>query len=172
MRLPGILNKCERKTCIALLILYLIKIKNMSELLYRKALETDIDYLLQLRKETMSEHLINSGIISNDEDQLLRINYLFDQAKIVMLNNENVGLLKLDEKENRIEIVQIQIDPKFQKKGIGKQIIEAVIKNALAQNKELVLSVLKANPAKELYERLGFKIIGEDEFSFMMLFTI
>lgn len=144
----------------------------MSELVYRKALETDIDYLLQLRKETMSEHLINSGIISNDEDQLLRINYLFDQAKIVMLNNENVGLLKLDEKENRIEIVQIQIDPKFQKKGLGQQIIKEVIKNALAQNKELVLSVLKANPAKELYERLGFKIIGEDEFSFMMLFTI
>ncbi len=144
----------------------------MNELVYRKALETDIDYLLQLRKETMSEHLINSGIISNDEDQLLRINYLFDQAKIVMLNNQNVGLLKLDEKENRIEIVQIQIDPKFQKKGIGQQIIEAVIKNALAEKKELVLSVLKANPAKELYERLGFKIIGEDEFSFMMLFTI
>lgn len=144
----------------------------MSELLYRKALETDIEYLLQLRKETMDEHLINSGIISNDEDQLLRINYLFDQAKIVMLNNQNVGLLKLDEKENRIEIVQIQIDPKFQKKGLGQQIIKEVIKNALAEKKELVLSVLKANPAKELYERLGFKIIDEDEFSFMMLFTI
>ncbi|MDR6762037.1 ribosomal protein S18 acetylase RimI-like enzyme [Flavobacterium sp. 2755] len=144
----------------------------MSKLLYRKALETDIEYLLQLRKETMSEHLINSGIISNDEDQLLRINYLFDQAKIVMLNNQNVGLLKLDEKENRIEIVQIQIDPKFQKKGLGQQIIEEVIKNALAEKKELVLSVLKANPAKELYERLGFKIIGEDEFSFMMLFNL
>lgn len=144
----------------------------MNELVYRKALETDIDYLLQLRKETMSEHLINSGIISNDEDQLLRINYLFDQAKIVVLANQNVGLLKLDEKENRIEIVQIQIDPKFQKKGLGQQIIKEVIKNALAEKKELVLSVLKANPAKELYERLGFKIIGEDEFSFMMLFAI
>ncbi|WP_291143871.1 GNAT family N-acetyltransferase [Flavobacterium sp. UBA7680] len=144
----------------------------MNELVYRKALETDMDYLLQLRKETMSEHLINSGIVSNDEDQLLRINYLFDQAKIVVLDNENVGLLKLDEKENRIEIVQIQIDPKFQKKGLGQQIIKEVIKNALAEKKELVLSVLKANPAKELYERLGFKIIDEDEFSFMMLFVI
>lgn len=144
----------------------------MSELLYRKALETDIDYLLQLRRETMEEHLINSGIVSNDEDQLLRIHYLFDQAKIVMLNNQNVGLLKLDEKENRIEIVQIQIDPKFQKKGIGQQIIKEVIKNALANNKELVLSVLKVNPAKELYERLGFKTIEEDEFSFMMLFHL
>lgn len=144
----------------------------MSELIYRKALETDIGYLLQLRKETMDEHLVNSGIFSNEDDQLLRITYLFDQAKIVVLNNQNVGLLKLDEKENRIEIVQIQIDPKFQKRGLGQQIIKDVIKNALAENKEVFLSVLKVNPAKNLYERLGFKIIGEDESSFMMLFTI
>jgi len=144
----------------------------MTELLYRKAIETDIEYLLWLRRETMEEHLTNSGIVTNEDDQLLRINYLFDQAKIVILSNENIGLLKLDENENRIEIVQIQIDPKFQKKGIGKQIIEAVIKDAKIKNKEVFLSVLKVNPAKELYLRMGFKIIGEDDSSFMMLLKI
>lgn len=143
----------------------------MSELIYRKALETDIGYLLQLRKETMEEHLTNSGILPNEEDQLLRIKYLFNQAKIVVLNNQNAGLLKLDESENRIEIVQIQIDPKFQKRGLGQQIIKEVLKNAVAENKEVFLSVLKVNPAKELYERLGFKIIGENKSSFMMLFA-
>ncbi len=68
------------------------------------------------------------------------------------------------------EIVQIQIEPKFQRKGIGQQIIEAVIKDSLDKNKEIYLSVLKENPAKELYLRLGFKITGEDDSSFMMLF--
>ena len=142
----------------------------MNRLLYRKATETDIEYLLWLRKKTMDEYLASSGIRSNEEDQLLRIQYLFDQAKIVILNNENIGLLKLDENENRIEIVQIQIDPNFQKKGFGKQIIEAILEDAKTKNKEVFLSVLKVNPAQELYSRLGFKIIGEDESSFMMLF--
>ena len=89
----------------------------MNELTYRKALETDINYLLWLRKVTMDEYLIISGAVLSETGQLLRINYLFDEAKIIILNKENIGLLKLDEKEHMVEIVQIQIDPKFQGKG-------------------------------------------------------
>ena len=143
----------------------------MEKLEYRKALETDIEYLLWLRKITMDEHLINSGVTLSDDDQLLRINYLFEQAKIITLKEKNIGLLKLDEQENKVEIVQIQIDPKFQGKGFGQQIIKTVIKDSLAKDKEIFLSVLKENPAKELYSRIGFKIIGEDDTSFMMVFN-
>ena len=142
----------------------------MIKLTYRKALETDIDYLLWLRKATMDQHLINSGTILSETDQLLRINYLFDQAKIVILNNENIGLLKLDEKEHLVEIVQIQINPEYQGKGIGQQVIKAVIEKSLRANKEISLSVLKENPAKALYLRMGFEIIGQDNTSFMMLY--
>lgn len=142
----------------------------MQSLEYRKAVEADIAYLLWLRKETMEEHLVNSGISLNEEEQLLRINYLFDQAKMVLLDGEVIGLLKLDEKENEVEIVQVQIDPKFQRKGLGRQIIESVIENSLSQQKEISLSVLKQNPAKDLYLRMGFKVVSEDDTSFNMLF--
>ena len=143
----------------------------MIKLSYRKALESDIDYLLWLRKVTMYEYLINSGTISSETDQLLRINYLFDKAKIILLNDKNIGLLKLDEKEHIVEIVQIQIDPKFQGKGIGQQIIKAVIDKSQSDHKEISLSVLKENPAKALYLRMGFEIIGQDDTSFMMLYN-
>lgn len=53
----------------------------MIKLTYRKALETDISYLLWLRKATMDEYLINSGAVLSENGQLLRVNYLFDQAK-------------------------------------------------------------------------------------------
>lgn len=142
----------------------------MQSLEYRKAVEADIDYLLWLRKETMDEHLINSGISLNGEEQLLRINYLFDQAKMVLLDGEVIGLLKLDERENEVEIVQVQIDSKFQGRGLGRQIIESVIENSLSQQKEILLSVLKQNPAKDLYLRMGFIIVSEDDTSFNMLF--
>lgn len=142
----------------------------MTELLYRSAIETDIDYLLWLRKETMNQHLINSGISLTEEEQLLRITHLFTKAKIVILNGQRIGLLKLNEEENMVEIVQVQIDPKYQGKGIGRQIIRSVIENSLKQRKDISLSVLKENPAKGLYLRMGFKIIGEDESSYKMLF--
>jgi ribosomal protein S18 acetylase RimI-like enzyme len=137
---------------------------------YTKATETDIDYLLWLRRETMGQHLKKSGISLTRDEQLLRVNYLFDQAKIVYLDNEKIGLLKLDDKENIVEIVQVQIDPIFQGKGLGRQIVASVIEKALKQNKQITLSVLKENPARELYLRMGFKIIGQDDASFNMLY--
>jgi ribosomal protein S18 acetylase RimI-like enzyme len=143
----------------------------MKELSYRKAVEGDIEYLLWLRKETIETHLINSGVLLSEEDQVLRINYLFDQARIIIRDKQKIGLLKLDEREDEVELVQVQLDPKFQRKGIGQQVIKSVIENALNQKKKVSLSVLKQNPAKVLYQRMGFKIIGEDDSSFIMQYV-
>ena len=142
----------------------------MTDLTYRKALVSDLNYLLWLRKQTMDEHLMESGISLSNEDHLLRINYLFDQAQVIVLAGQDIGLLKIDEQESNIEIVQIQIDPKFQGKGIGRQIVSNVIDKSKVLKKNVLLSVLKENKARELYLRIGFKIIGEDDHSFIMLF--
>lgn len=141
----------------------------MTAITYIDATVPDIDYLLWLREATMGEHLINSGISLTPDEQMLRITHLFEQAKIIWFGTQKVGLLKLDEKEDSIEIVQVQIDPKFQGKGLGRQVVEEVVRRSLKQNKKLTLSVLKQNPAKELYLRLGFKITGEDSHSFEMV---
>ena len=140
----------------------------MTDLKYRKALESDIDYLLWLRKKTMDEHLLSSGISLSDEEHLLRIHYLFDEAQVIMLEDEVIGLLKVEEKEINLEIVQIQIDPKCQGKGLGQKVIKKVIEDSKQRNKIVSLSVLKKNKARDLYLRMGFRIIGEDDHSFMM----
>src|SRR6187399_242313 len=122
----------------------------MADLQYRNALTTDLEYLLWLRKATMNEHLFNAGLFLTDEEHLLRIHYLFDQSRIILLQDEHIGLLKVDEKENSVEIVQVQIDPAYQGKGIGQQVIQTVIENARSNNKQVSLSVLKENKAKAL----------------------
>ncbi|MEP5111223.1 MAG: GNAT family N-acetyltransferase, partial [Ekhidna sp.] len=127
------------------------------------------EYLLWLRKSTMQNHLADSGISLSQEEHLLRVNYLFEQAKIIIFNGQNIGLLKLDEKENSLEIVQIQIDPNYQRKGIGKKIIKSVIED-FKGSKEIFLSVLKENPAQQLYQRMGFKVTGHNDDSFIMVF--
>jgi ribosomal protein S18 acetylase RimI-like enzyme len=113
---------------------------------------------------------MESGISLSNEDHLLRINYLFDQAQVIVLEGQDIGLLKVDEQGSNIEIVQIQIDPKFQGKGIGRQVVSNVIDKSKVLKKNVSLSVLKENKARELYLRIGFKIIGEDDNSFIMLF--
>lgn len=135
---------------------------------YKKASQADINYLLWLRKQTMTEHFLNSGIEVNDEYHLERIKYHFEDAKVILLTETPIGLLKVNKNKSGFEIIQIQIDPEHQGKGFGKKIIQYVIDKAASQNLPVQLSVLKKNKAQQLYISLGFKIINENKDSFIM----
>jgi ribosomal protein S18 acetylase RimI-like enzyme len=152
------------KYFITILFYHMDKLK----LTFRKAQQIDIEYLLRLRKNTMNEHLINSGMTTNLENHTKRVKYQLDNAEIILLNDNKIGLFKVSECESNIEIIQIQIEPNYQNHGIGEQIIKLKIEDAISKNKHLKLSVLKSNKAKNLYDRLGFRIIEEKDFSYIM----
>jgi ribosomal protein S18 acetylase RimI-like enzyme len=65
-------------------------------------------------------------------------------------------------------LIQIQIDPRYQGKGLGKKILKDLINEAIYEGKSISLHVLKTNKAQKLYLSLGFEIIGEDEHSYHM----
>lgn len=69
----------------------------------------------------------------------------------------------MTEQENEIPLASIRLLPKFQNRGIGTKIILDLIEKS---NKPVKLKVLKVNPARKLYERLGFKVSGETETHF------
>ena len=75
---------------------------------------------------------------------------------------DKIGFVKFETTERELELIQIQIEPKFQNKGFGTNIIKKLID--VEKGKTIKLSVLKTNPAVQLYERLGFKTINEDEY--------
>jgi ribosomal protein S18 acetylase RimI-like enzyme len=138
------------------------------ELTYRKCLHTDLEYLLWLRKITMNEHLVHSGLAITEENHVNRIMFQFDQAKIILLKDQKIGLLKMFEHQNSIEIIQIQIEPLHQGKGIGQKIIKSILEKASVKKSAVTLSVLKGNKAKKLYDTIGFKVITESTESFIM----
>lgn len=137
---------------------------------YRKASENDTDFLLDLRMKTMNEHYASSNLATDRESTLQRVLYEFEKANIVLLNNEPIGLLKINRSTDNIEVLQLQIDPEQQGKGLGKEILKNIIKEAVLADKNVSLSVLKTNKAQHLYSSLGFKVIGEDEHSYFMEF--
>jgi ribosomal protein S18 acetylase RimI-like enzyme len=141
---------------------------NQSFLSYRKATRNDMAYLLWLRKETMNEHLKNAGIEMNEEKHVERINYQFEESKIILLEGKNIGFLKTKEYKDKIEIIQIQIEPKHQNKGYEQKIINSIIQRARQNNSLVTLSVLKSNKAQVLYKRIGFKIVNEENHSYIM----
>lgn len=139
-----------------------------TNLTFKKATEEDLEFLLWLRKETMVEHYIKAGKEVNEETLLSRINDHFEHAKIILLKNQKIGLLKVAEQDTEIEILQIQIAPNYQNKGIGKEIIQSILQEASAKKIPVKLSVLKVNKAQTLYQSLGFVIYNENENSYFM----
>jgi ribosomal protein S18 acetylase RimI-like enzyme len=134
----------------------------------RPALESDVPFLLRLRKRTMDAHLAASGANTADEKHIERLMYRFECAEILLQDGLPIGLLKVARDPNEWKVIQIQIAPHLQGQGLGAQILNGVIEQARAAGAELVLSVLKANPARALYERLGFVVEGEDDHEYFM----
>lgn len=139
---------------------------------FRQATKADLEFLVDLREMTINEHLENSGLTIDDAMTLEKVKYKYVCAKIVVIDGNDVGLLKVDKSARPWYIEQIQVLPCFQGKGIGEKVIQRLLAEAKSQNTDVSLSVLKCNPAKKLYERIGFSVIEESEIKFKMKFTV
>jgi ribosomal protein S18 acetylase RimI-like enzyme len=80
---------------------------------------------------------------------------------VIELGGLPVGGVRVDYATTPIRLLNIQILPQFQRQGLGSAIIMAVLQRAA--DRPVWLRVLKVNPARALYERLGFRVTGETE---------
>lgn len=94
----------------------------------------------------------------------------FFQARIdrgllqaVVVGGEVVGLLEVDDRFDTVYVQEIAISPPSQGRGFGTAILRDIQQKAAARGAAVELQVLKVNPAKRLYERLGFLATGETE---------
>ncbi|QRY55643.1 GNAT family N-acetyltransferase [Sphingobacterium siyangense] len=143
----------------------------MIPIVYRRAMESDLTFLLDLRLKTMTQHLIAAALPTTRDSHLQRIKYKFEHAAIIEYNHIPIGLLKTEKGRAHIELIQIQIAPRYQGKGLGKKILKDLIDEAIYEGKSISLHVLKTNKAQKLYFSLGFEIIGEDEHSYHMKYS-
>jgi ribosomal protein S18 acetylase RimI-like enzyme len=135
---------------------------------YRKANRDDLAFLLALRKSTMAKYLEAAGLYLSDQEHCVRLQEHFNDSQLILINNKPIGLLKLAVMKEHIHIRQFQILPKYQGKGVGTQVLKSVIAKAAKLNLYITLNVLLANPAKTLYQRMGFYITGQNELEYHM----
>jgi ribosomal protein S18 acetylase RimI-like enzyme len=81
------------------------------------------------------------------------------------------GWLHVLEAAGSIELHQIYLAPAQQRRGIGTSILRALQARAAAAGRPLCLNVLINNPARRLYERLGFRIQRSDAVKHHMAWT-
>ncbi|MBI5224876.1 GNAT family N-acetyltransferase [Candidatus Micrarchaeota archaeon] len=76
-----------------------------------------------------------------------------------------IGFIDFKENEKSIKILGLAVLPEFQRRGVGKKLLEIALKFAKEKKKEIIYLLLsKENfPAAKLYEKEGFVIKGKLE---------
>jgi ribosomal protein S18 acetylase RimI-like enzyme len=91
-----------------------------------------------------------------------RQHYPTAQYFIIESQQQPAGRLYVDHWEKEIRIMDIALLPSFRGKGIGTQLLRSLQNEAAEAGKLLSIHVESFNPAKRLYERLGFQV-AEDK---------
>ena len=146
--------------------------KNTEVFSLRAAASNDYDFLYDLKVATMKEYVAATwGWDDADQEESFRQRFKPDGWNIIVVDNQDVGALRVRRKEMEIHLVNIAILPQYQGHGLGSRIINSVLEEARDTDLPVTLQVLKVNPARGLYERLGFTVIGETETHYLMSTT-
>lgn len=87
--------------------------------------------------------------------------YRSAQFQIILVDEQPAGRLIVDRWEKEIRIVDITLLPPFRGQGVGSSLLQSLIEESVAAGKPITIHVEKNNPAMRLYERLGFRPIGD-----------
>ena len=91
--------------------------------------------------------------------------------QIVSVAGQDVGYLDVDLRETPWKLNSIVLVPAAQGRGIGSRVVRDILANARAAGVPMTLQVLVVNPARRLYERLGFRQTGATETHIQMQWT-
>jgi ribosomal protein S18 acetylase RimI-like enzyme len=80
---------------------------------------------------------------------------------VIVAGGEDAGRLYVARWEDEIRIVDIALLPEFRGRGIGSALLRDLIDEAEAAGRPLSIHVEQNNPARPLYDRLGFEEAGE-----------
>jgi ribosomal protein S18 acetylase RimI-like enzyme len=80
----------------------------------------------------------------------------------------DVGWLRTEDHPDHLRLDYLVLLPEYQRRGIGESIVRELLDRAAMLGVPVKLNVLHVNPARRLYERLGFRAVGSDDHRFFM----
>ena len=83
---------------------------------------------------------------------------------VIEKDGESIGRLYVEHMKNEIRVMDITLLPEYRDRGIGRALMKDVLRKAARVRKFVSLHVEDSNPAKRLYERMGFVEVGEVSF--------
>jgi len=132
----------------------------------------DQEFLFRLYASTRAEELAVVAWTDAQKEAFLRQQFEAQRAywtehyagatfDLVLVDGAPAGRLYVDRWPREVRIVDISLMPVHQGSGVGTRLLRRVFAEADAAGKPVSIHVESYNPAKRLYDRLGFAQVGD-----------
>ena len=146
------------------------------DLVLREATPEDESFLLEVYASTRAEELEGLGWNDDQKQAFIKMQFTARERtypkagnRIIVLNGRPVGRMMVDREDALIRLRDIALLTEYRNAGIGSRLIHDLMKEATAAGKPIELHVVSTSPAVRLYERLGFRLSGDETAAYLQM---
>jgi ribosomal protein S18 acetylase RimI-like enzyme len=146
---------------------------------FRSELPEDEAFLAKLYATTRAGEMALTGWDAAQQEAFLRQQFQFQTThdrkhygdasfQIILRDDAPIGRLYVHYGAQEIRLMDIALMPEHRGAGLGGSILENLLREAARLGKTVTLHVERFNPALRLYQRLGFRVIEDQQINFYM----
>lgn len=137
---------------------------------FRPCVDADVPFLRQLYGSTREEEMRMVPWSEQQKAQFLDMQFRAQKQHyeesypdsdflMIELDGKPAGRLYIDRGADEIRLIDIALLPEVRGRGIGSMLVEEILAEARRSERRVTIYVEHFNPARRLYDRLGFRHI-------------
>jgi ribosomal protein S18 acetylase RimI-like enzyme len=149
------------------------------EITLRPARDGDREHLFAVYASARAEELVQTGWSDDEKEHFLRLqfeaqdrqyreHYPGAEFMVIEVGRRPAGRIYVHRGAREIRLMDIALLPEHRSRGIGSRLIRTLQTDAAAAGVPVGIHVELFNPARRLYERLGFAPVEERGFYLFM----
>lgn len=156
---------------------------NMRETIsFRPETDEDIPFLMRLYASTRSEEMKMVPWSDEAKGQFLAMQFqaqrdhyrryfVTGEYQVIEQHGVPIGRLYVDRTPTDIHIIDIALLPEHRGRGLGRILLQEILDEAAASGRTVTIFVEQFNPARHLYDRLGFRHVDTNGIYHQMLWS-